>query len=99
MEIILGFGPILFSGAVAGALASYFAPTVIRQLQANFHHKKIDELYATYQNEPDKLEKNSPEVLKFFKDEKWRECECSCCGWLRRQEAKRNKKNIKEASS
>lgn len=98
IEVILGFGPILFSGAIAGSLASYFAPTIIKKLKANFHHKRIDELYETYQHHPEQLAKKSPEVLKFFKDEKWKQCECSCCKWLRVHDSRYNKKKIEKVA-
>lgn len=92
MNIILGFGPILFSGAIAGALASYFAPAIIKALKANFHHKRIDDLYDTYQHHPEKIAKRNPKLYEFFKDAQWQKCDCSCCEWMRKKYGKKHNK-------
>lgn len=85
MEVILGYGPILFSGAVVGAIASYFAPEIIKKMKANFDHKRIMDLHDRYQKNPQQFAQKRPELAEFFKKKDWVNCECPNCLWMCKQ--------------
>ena len=67
ITILMGYGPILFSGAVVGAIVSYFGPEIIKALRTNFVHKRVLDLYEGFEKNPTPVEKNQPELAKFFK--------------------------------
>lgn len=82
MEIILGYGPILFSGAVVGAIASYLAPEIIKRLKANYDHKRIMEMHDRYEQNPKKFASTRPELASFFRKKEWTQCDCPNCVWM-----------------
>lgn len=85
MEIILGYGSILFSGAAVGAIASYMAPEMIKRLKADMEHKKILDFYQGYRDNPEKFTADRPELAKFFVDKAWGECPCINCEWMNKK--------------
>lgn len=81
-EILKGFGPILFSGAVAGAIVSYLGPAIIKGMKSGFTHKKIIDLYYKYEKDPEYFAKKQPALKKFFDGEGWVDCPCANCRWF-----------------
>lgn len=98
LDILYGYVPILFSGAIVGAIVSFLGPTIIKKLRDNFIHQKIYNSYNKYQKNPQVIEKSKPELAAFFKDESWLKCPCPNCKWLAKKvnkqsvEANPNKK-------
>lgn len=82
LEILMGYGPILFSGAVIGAIASNMAPTVIKMMKDNFIHQRVSDLHHKYKQNPELVKKSNPELAAFLENKEWTKCTCPNCLWL-----------------
>lgn len=93
-EILMGFGPILFSGAVFGAVLSYFGPEIIKRMKKNFAEKRVLDLYDRYKRNPRQFAVSQPKLSEFFEKEGWMDCDCPNCMTMRK-----NIKSLSNASS
>jgi len=85
MELLLGFLPILLSGAVMGAIISYLGPVIIKSLKEKFQHNKLKGLHEKYKGDPEHFAEKEPELKKFFDDKGYQSCDCPNCLWLSRK--------------
>lgn len=84
-ELFSGLFPLLFSGAVAGAILSYMTPFLIKKLRDNLRHSKILQYYNIYQKNPKRFAQVQPELYDFFETKAWQSCPCPNCKWLRKK--------------
>jgi len=84
-ELFSGLFPLLFSGAVVGALLSYLTPALIKILRDNFRRTRIMQLYNIFQNNPQRLAKSNEPLYKFFDERGWHTCACDNCKWFRKK--------------
>jgi hypothetical protein len=85
LDILMGYGPILFSGAVIGAIFSNLAPSIIKKMKDNFIHQRVLDLHTKYKRNPDLMKKTQPELAKFLENREWTSCTCQNCLWLNRK--------------
>lgn len=96
LDILMGYGPILFSGAVIGSIVSYFGPEIIKAMRTNFVHRRVMDLYDGFKKNPAQVEQNQPELANFFKQKAWEKCDCPNCEWLSKKVKKSEKSQNKQ---
>lgn len=92
LNILMGYGPILFSGAVIGGLISFAGPELINKLKANFNHQRVLDLYRDYEKNSTGFSEKHPALGSYFGKESWKTCECPNCRWLTKKVSKEAKK-------
>lgn len=82
VDILMGYGPILFSGAVLGAVVTFIGPFIINKLKVNFNHQRVLDLYNEYRKNEVIFTKKHPALAQYFAEHGYNSCDCANCQWL-----------------